>query len=306
MKKIAFVTQTYKPDFPQCKMLCKSLDLFASFCEHYIFVNDEDYKFFASLNYGKHHILKKSSILPWYFVRIPFKILGHHFYISPFTMPMREWIMQQICKLGVFEVIGDSYDAVFNIDSESILFKPLDIDVLIKNGKYRMYRTENTSLEVAHSDYCKAINSFFGKAISHDMLYKYNYMDMPVCFERTNLAKMLKEISKKNFFRNWKFALANTYRFSENYTYGNYCVNLLECNNHFLTSKKIIPVLQAYKFQSAEDLYEQLKSLTVNNPECIGVVLQKANRKAKMNYISADEIEKAIMKLSENNNIEEL
>lgn len=28
--------------------------------------------------------------------------------------------MQQICKLGVFDVIGDAYDAVFNIDSESV------------------------------------------------------------------------------------------------------------------------------------------------------------------------------------------
>lgn len=300
MKKIAFVTQTYKPDLPQCKMLCKSLDLFAGFCEHYIFVNDEDYKYFSSLNYGKHHVLKKSKILPWYFFRIPFKILGHHFYVSPFTLPMREWIMQQICKLGVFEVIGDSYDAVFNIDSESILFKPLDINVLVKDGKFRMYRTENTTLEVAHDDYCKAINSFFAKSVPQDILYKYNYMDMPVCFERTNLVRMLKDISKRNIFKNWKFTLANTYRFSENYTYGNFCCNILGGKNHFLTSEKILPVLQAYRFKSAEELYLQLKVLTEKNPECIGVVLQKANRKAKMDYISSDEIEKAIVKLSEN------
>lgn len=69
MKKIAFVTQTYKPDFPQCKLLCKSMDLFADSFDHYIFVNDEDFKYFGCLNYGRHHVFKKSTILPWYFIR---------------------------------------------------------------------------------------------------------------------------------------------------------------------------------------------------------------------------------------------
>lgn len=298
MKKIAFVTQTYKPDFPQCKLLCKSMDLFADSFDHYIFVNDEDFKYFSSLNYGRHHILKKSTILPWYFIRIPFKILGHHFYVSPFTMPMREWIMQQICKLGIFDVIGDSYDAVLNIDSESVFFKPFDINVIIKGNKYRMYRTENTSLEVAHNDYCKAIVSFFNNSIPEDILFKFNYMDMPMCFERTNLTIMLSEIAKNNIFKSWKFLLANTYRFSENYTYGNFCANVLNNRNHFITSQKIMPVLQACNFTTAGELLFEVNKLIDNNPDCIGVVLQKADRKANLTYLNVNEIEKVIMKLS--------
>lgn len=296
MKKIAFVTQTYKPDFPQCKLLCKSMDLFADSFDHYIFVNDEDFKYFGCLNYGRHHVFKKSTILPWYFIRIPFKILGHHFYVSPFTMPMREWIMQQICKLGIFEVIGESYDAVLNIDSESVFFKPFDINVIIKGNKYRMYRTENTSLEVAHNDYCKAIVSFFNNSIPKDILFKYNYMDMPMCFERSNLTIMLSEIAKNNIFKSWKFLLANTYRFSENYTYGNFCANVLNNRHHFITSQKIMPVLQACNFTTADELFLEVNKLIDNNPDCIGVVLQKADRKANLTYLDVNEIEKVIMK----------
>lgn len=298
MKKIAFVTQTYKPDFPQCKLLCKSMDLFADSFDHYIFVNDEDFKYFGCLNYGRHHVLKKSTILPWYFIRIPFKILGHHFYVSPFTMPMREWIMQQICKLGIFEVIGESYDAVLNIDSESVFFKPFDINVIIKGNKYRMYRTENTSLEIAHNDYCKAIVSFFNNSIPKDILFKYNYMDMPMCFERSNLTIMLSEIAKNNIFKSWKFLLANTYRFSENYTYGNFCTNVLNNRHHFITSQKIMPVLQACNFTTADELFLEVNKLIDNNPDCIGVVLQKADRKANLTYLNVNEIEKVIMKFS--------
>lgn len=31
---IAFITQTYKPDFNECKMLCRSMDIFANTYDH--------------------------------------------------------------------------------------------------------------------------------------------------------------------------------------------------------------------------------------------------------------------------------
>ena len=67
---IAFITQTYKPDFNECKMLCRSMDIFANTYDHFIFVNDEDINHFNELNYGRHHVLKKSTILPSYFISI--------------------------------------------------------------------------------------------------------------------------------------------------------------------------------------------------------------------------------------------
>ena len=54
MEKIAFVTQSYKPDFDVCKLLCKSIDRFSPNVDHYIFVNEEDVKLFKSLQYKNH------------------------------------------------------------------------------------------------------------------------------------------------------------------------------------------------------------------------------------------------------------
>ena len=295
---IAFITQTYKPDFNECKMLCRSMDIFANTYDHFIFVNDEDINHFNELNYGRHHVLKKSTILPSYFIRLPFKLLGHHFYVSPFSIPMREWIMQQICKLGVFDVIGDVYDAVFNIDSESVFLKPLDINLLINGGKFRLFRNENTELEVAHADYCRSIDSIFGGTLPRGQVYKYNYMDMPVCFVRTNMKQMLADISKHSIFKNWILALANRYRFSENYLYGNYCVNKLCCRNHFLTNKKIMPVLQADSYCTAEDLYIDFQKAL--DEGAVGVVLQKSNRKENLDYIGSGEVWAAIKLLNDN------
>lgn len=126
-KKVAIITQSYKNDLKECKLLCDSMDKFAPEIDHFIFVNDEDLEMFMCLQYGKHVVLKKSLVLPWFLIRVPWKMLGHHFHVSLLTIPVREWIIQQICKLGVFKVIGNEYEAVFNIDSETVFMKPFDL-----------------------------------------------------------------------------------------------------------------------------------------------------------------------------------
>lgn len=60
MKKLAIVTQSYKADFDECGLLCKSIDKFVpGDILHYIFVNDEDYTQFLVYDYGQHCVLKK-------------------------------------------------------------------------------------------------------------------------------------------------------------------------------------------------------------------------------------------------------
>ena len=82
MKHIAFVTQSYKADFDECRLLCESIDRFAPDIDHFIFVNDEDEAMFARLCYGRHRVARKGTLLPRGFVRVPWKIAGHHFHIS--------------------------------------------------------------------------------------------------------------------------------------------------------------------------------------------------------------------------------
>ena len=46
--KVAIITQSYKNDFRECKLLCESMDKFAPDMDHYIFVNDEDIEMYQS------------------------------------------------------------------------------------------------------------------------------------------------------------------------------------------------------------------------------------------------------------------
>ena len=61
MKKLAFITQSYKNDYKECALLCESMDRFLpKEIDHFIFVNDEDYDLFLSLH-NEHHIVYKSQ-----------------------------------------------------------------------------------------------------------------------------------------------------------------------------------------------------------------------------------------------------
>lgn len=235
MMKYAFTTQSYKGDFEECKLLCESIDRFAPDIDHFIFVNDEDWKLFHSLSYGRHILHKKSECIPFYFFRFPFKLKDHNFWISPFTFPMRGWIYQQVCKLAVFDVIGDSYDFVINCDSEAILIKPFKLESVFKNDRFKLFRNTHTEWDTHQPLYTDAIQKFFKNSMPQKELDKYQYMDIATIFVRENLQEMLAEMQKNSPYWNWKLWLANTIKFSEFFTYGNYVVHKQKLKNHFLT-----------------------------------------------------------------------
>ena len=298
-QKIAIITQSYKNDYNECKLLCESIDRFSPELDHFIFVNDEDIKLFQSLKYGTHKVYKKSTILPWFMVRVPFKILGHHFHISPITIPVREWIIQQICKLGVFEVIGDKYEAVFNIDSETVFMKPFNISRWKKNGKYIMYRVNHVN-EPSHDEYCQAAKKLLKLPQTLTDIGKYNYMNTPVCFVKENTNLLLQRIKKNSIWRNWKIALCNTYRFSEYYTYGIFTDKELKLKNHSIINKHLFPQIDISECPDTKSFVSAIKE-SLSDPETMGLWLQKKNRKLLSDkYLDFNKINEAIHQYWEN------
>lgn len=295
MSKIAIVTQSYKNDFKECRLLCESMDKFAPEIDHFIFVNDEDYEMFQSLAYGKHHIFRKSTVLPKYLVRVPFKFMGHHFHVSPFTIPVREWIIQQICKLGVFEVIGDQYDATFNIDSETLFMRPFVQSEWEKDGKFLLYRKKNID-EPSHDEYVRSAKKLLKLPQSLEEIGYWNYMNTPVAFARENTKLLLDRVGK-SVVGGWKRALCNTYRFSEYYTYGIFTDLELHLKNHFVIDYHIFPQIDISECSSKDDF--KAKAIEAMKGEhAMGLWLQKKDRKALADkYLAFDEIEETVKSL---------
>ncbi len=297
-KKVAFLTQSYIKDFDECRLLCESIDLFAPTIPHFIFVNDEDINAFQSLNYNNHHVYKKGTILPKYLVNIPFKIAGHQFYVSPITIPVREWIIQQICKLGVFEVIGDEYDAVFNIDSEIVFMRPFDVSKWVnEKGDFMLFRNILDN-EPSKAEY-EAANKKLLSLTADEMksACKWNYMNMPTCFERENTKLLLNELAKNVWFGGWKRALCNTYRFSENYLYATFVSERLNFRNHYITDERTIPLIGRILYKNENDFRERLCD-QLSDQNVVGVWLQKKNRKSmESDYLKFEDVERAVKSL---------
>ena len=293
MGKVAFITQSYKNDYNECNLLCESIDKFASDMDHFIFVNDEDVKLFQSMNYGRHRIYGKSTILPWYMIRLPWKFLGHHFHISPLTIPVREWIVQQICKLGVFEVIGQEYDAVFNIDSETVLMRPFDMSEWRHGNKYFLYQA-NGANEPSHMEFINISQKLLGSNAGIADFSRYTYMSAMQCFERNNLQKLLSTLKRRHIFSSWKQKLANTYRFSEYYAYGLYTSHELGMDHHFTIDYRPCPVIDIAECKDIAQFSQELTQ-TLSDSRIAGVCLQKKDRKRLAGkYLDFNQLERVI------------
>lgn len=113
-------------------------------------------------------------------------------------------------------------------------------------------------------------------------------MTTPVCFQRDNIDKMLKEIASHNIFRSWKLALSNTYRFSEYYLYGIFCseINNITETNHTIIKKRLFPMINISGSSSEEMLRESIANV-LSDRNVIGLFMQKGNR-IKGFYIDYD------------------
>ncbi|MDE6191878.1 MAG: hypothetical protein K2G47_09720 [Muribaculum sp.] len=301
LPNLAIVTQSYRGDFNECKLLCESIDRYVDkSIAHYIFVNDEDYMLFNDGSISNRHIIKKkSAVLPKYWFNFPLKILGHKYYISPVTIPVREWIIQQICKLGAFDAIGDSVDAIINIDSETVFMRPFDINDIynIKTGKYLFFK-EPFREEPCHEEYCFTSKKILNLSVGIDKLQQFCYMSHPIIFVRDNINKLLCAIKNNGtFFNNWKNILGNTYRFSEYYLYGIFSDYVLNLENHYIIDQHLFPMIDIRNVTDETMLEESIHQI-MSNPLCLGVWLQKSKRNASethyLNYNVIDSIVKKI------------
>lgn len=303
MIKIAISTQTYREDFEECKLLCKSIDIFVpTDIPHYIFVNDEDYDFFKNSDFFKNRKLyKKSVLLPRYLIGIQKKILGHKYYFSPITIPVREWIIQQICKLSIFDVVDKDIDAIINIDSEVLFLKPFNSNLFIQNNRYLFFK-ELFKEEPNHFDYCKVGKKILRLPQEQITISKYCYQSASVIFVRENLQELQNRIRKCSFFKSWKFKLCNTYRFSEYYLYGLFNDFIYKSKNHFITDSRPFPMIDISS--SSNDSFRDEIIKLKNNNDIQGVWLQKHQRNNKnIHLLSFESIKKIIENYIFNNEV---
>lgn len=279
--RCAMVTMSYKDDFEECRLLCESIDRYVpKEVYHYIFVRDSDLKLFKSLEGKRRIILPESSVLPWWSFNLPCRFRRHHFRISPFTIPARGWIVQQIVKLSVWKVIDARFDVFLNVDSECIFLKPFNPNVLL-NGKgelgiYReeMNRESGKSLLQAHKQFCVSAKRLLGLNETIEELEMYFYIASVVAFRRDTLMEVCHEIGWHHWSRNYQMALMNTYRFSEYFLYANYVYHKSKMKGHFELKDDHFSMLKYSSFVQTERLKDEIERI-LSKEYVIGIWFQK-------------------------------
>jgi hypothetical protein len=272
------VTQSYKDDYEECKLLCESIDKFVpEKYSHFVFVDDSDRELFNNLKNSRRYILPKSIVLPKWLFKLPLKIKGHNVWISPFTIPVRGWILQQVVKLGIFRYT--CADCILNLDSEIVFIKPFREDLIIREGKLLLHRQTREWNYHRRGQYIKSAARILNIK-NDDRLWKSWYMSSNFCFTRDNLVALAGKIEHGALFSSWELPLLNCIRFSEYMLYGLFVEHVIGIENsgHFASPDGFVSEQYPSLYDSSlEGLKKNLSDLTDNNK--IAVLVQKSRGK---------------------------
>lgn len=280
MERLAIITTSYRNDLAWCRILCRSIDEFVpAHVKHYLLIEDRDVVLFKDLENGRRKVISQNAIKPWWMIRSPVKFKGHNFWISPITLPVRGWIMQQVIKLGIFEVLDE--DVFLCLDSEAFFFRPFNPDCLFKDGKVMLVsHDEPWDWENAKIYYHSAVKLL---GLKPDNSPLKRYMSVQFVFRRELLEKLTERIRQQSWIGSWKASLFNKVRFSEYTLYGIFVEKVLGIENtgHFAAKEFLIRYIGPKSYSHDISRLGKLLLEYSPEPEEVGMLLQKGRSEKK-------------------------
>ncbi len=225
--KFALITPSYGPDFDRCKLLVESTKhCITDGTQHYIVVDRRDVELFRLLSSQRTHILVVEDLLPSWIFRAPgFK----NWWISLRTLPIRNWILQQLIKMSICDVIAE--DVLVFCDSDNTFIRPFDMkSCLMKDNKLALLRVGFQNKDIQHW-----INSSKRiLAIENKSIQPVTYVSNMIAWHKINVLKMRNHIEKVHG-KHWIRVACKPSSISEYMIYGIFVdyVLGLEAANHF-------------------------------------------------------------------------
>jgi hypothetical protein len=209
-RSFAIVTPTYLPDLERCELLAESLDRVAPLVPHYLIVDRRDRAAFIHLQRGNRRLVESEAIVGKWMWRMPGR---NGFWLSFTAPPVRGWIIQQILKVGIIDVISER--TVVFCDSDMAFFRRFDRDNLLVNGKIGL-------LDVSYVDHnIRRWTASARRALGlpkYDSGYRCHVGNM-ICWNRETV-KAMRQVIETSTGRDWQVALCRMPSFSEYMLYG--------------------------------------------------------------------------------------
>lgn len=221
----SLVTCSFSGDLDVCRMLCDSVDRFVpETIAHRLYVPAQDMPLFAGLATRRRTIATQESLLPRWFWKLPLPpqpwrarlgLPRRNVYLTPWSLPVRGWIAQQIMKLAATEAAES--DIVVHVDSDNAFIRPFARESLVRDGRVRLYRNPAMVDLPSHRLWHAAAGRLLGLPPSD--FYGAEYIDQLVVWRRSVLLRLLARITQTTGL-DWRVALARTPHFAEYILYG--------------------------------------------------------------------------------------
>lgn len=234
MPSAAIVTASYARDFGRCRLLCETLDRYATGTnKHYLLVEHGDVKLFQQLEGPHRTVVDEMDILPhWLHVfGDPFSLFSRRIWLSLKVPPLRGWHMQQLRRIAIAANVPE--DVLVYCDSDVAFLKPFDLGAFHHDGKTRLFRRDNAFSSAPpeqHGIWSHNAGTLLG--IAAPTVSPHDYISTLIAWRRASVTEMCAHIEKLHG-RHWVEALASDRRFSECLVYGRFVDEVTGGKDHF-------------------------------------------------------------------------
>ena len=217
----ALVTPSFSLDAERCRLLVESVDRWvAPHVRHYLVVDRRDVALFKSMRSSRTDVLVVEDIVPRWLIRLP---AVRRFWLSLRSLPVRNWIMQQIVKLSIPQIV--SQDVLLYTDSDVFFVAPYDPYTFERDGNVPLFvETGQRGLIRFNDDWHRVGAELLGLAPQES--YDTNYIGNVIPWRRdaaVGLLQRMGEVAGKA----WQLAVTRRTVFAEYILYGMFTQHIL-------------------------------------------------------------------------------
>jgi hypothetical protein len=225
----AIVTPTYRNDLDRARLLIESVRRHAPDLDHYLFIERRDVAMFEPLLGPRTHLRIVNDIVPSWVFRIP-GMPG--FWMSLRTLPIRNWIFQQIIKLSIAEQIPE--DVFFVTDSDVLFTRHFDPASLVRDGKVPLFMETGQAGLIKDNDRwhnvaCRLLG------LPEQPVHDTNFIGQVICWRRDHALALRQYLRDRHGGRSVLRILARELAFAEYILYGLFVTRVLgERSGHWI------------------------------------------------------------------------
>lgn len=212
MSRTAIVTPSYPPDFERCKLLVESLAHCAPQFRHYLIIDRRDRAMFRVLESDRTTIIESEDVLSSTFVRLP---LPQGYWFNWRGLPVRGWIVQQMRKIAIANVI-DAENLIY-VDSDTAFIRPFGEHELEVEGRLGLLDTDFLGAQTIEwtGVACRLLGLESGRVTPR------GHVGNLICWRRENVLAMQRRIEEVSG-KDWQQVIARQLTFSEYIIYGTF------------------------------------------------------------------------------------